>query len=284
MRQCPQKHKWGYVDRWTGPTSDTLTLGTGWHSSVMEPHYRAVAIGEDPSIPVAKALEDLGDRTVMVRIGSSKQEVSLAEHLRWMYDGHLEMWGHDTAWKVRAVEWSADVPLRHPSKPGAKDAKGRRSRFRIKVKIDLVVEWLGGLWVVDHKSAGQMPTEKELQLDDQFGLYVWALQDLGKPVVGAIYSTAITGRNAKKLQLPEERFRRDPLNRNAYEMDTIAYEALLTVQERYRKGAPVGRTPNTAECGWKCGFVKTCIDSRRGHADERELFIARGFNQDHARH
>ncbi len=284
-RQCPQKHKWAYVDRWTGGDSDALDLGSAFHL-VMEAHYLAVAKNEDVAKAVYAVLDPMRGRTVRVRIGNQKEEVDLVNHLLWMYDGYVEMYGFDPGWKIRAVEWSANVPLRHPSKTG-EPAKGKASRFRAKVKIDLVVELagdIGGLWVVDHKTAGQMPNDKEFEFDDQFGLYTWAMRELGKPIVGSIHNCIVTGRNKVKPTELDKRFKRTPMHRNPHELDVVAHEALVTVQERYRAGAEVRRTPNPDTCRWRCSYTDTCLDVRKGYADEHELFIARGYVQDHVRH
>lgn len=257
FRQCPHKHHLQYKERWTGPTrSPALLRGTAWHS-ILEAHY----LSEE--YPVL----DLDVETLGL--------------LRWMYDGYVEYWGGDADWKILATEWKGEVPL--PTPAGYDEPV-----FAIKVRLDLVVRELstGNIMVVDHKSGKDLPKRREMDLDDQFGLYVWALRQLGKKVAGAIHNAARTQRNKSKAQPLDERFGRFTMFRTDAELDRIAQEAADTAATAwlyYGDERPAPRSPNPQTCGWRCPFTETCLMGRKGY-DERLAMADYEFEQDYARH
>jgi hypothetical protein len=257
FRQCPFKHDLAYRQRWQSDIeSPALTRGTAWHRLLEIRYEGQMANNPDDALLAINGLLSYDDGTQ-----SEEQEL-----LEWMYDGYCEMWDEqDQEWEVKAVEFKGFAPL--------------DERFTLKVKIDLVAARRGRLWVWDHKSGKNLPYSKELDLDDQMGLYIWCMRQMGYPVAGAIYSAARTQRN-KTDQPLAERFTRIPLRRTDFELDTIAREALATCYKMWPEGADWGelreRNTNTDTCRWKCGFTEACLSSRKG-GRLVDMLVAHGY-------
>jgi len=279
MRQCPHKHQLSYIERWTTQqaTMSALSKGTAWHAT-LEAHYRAlmarqkgVTTGPSPTDAAAAVIAELPGE--------------LATLIEWMYSGHLEHWGLDDQWQILGVEHNAQVRLPTPA--------GGNSAFILKIKVDVVIKdrRRGNIYVVDHKSGKDLPKAKMLELDDQFGLYVWGLQRLGKKVFGCMYNAARTYRT-KEAQPLNLRFDRIPLYRTPAELKMIATEAYLTAQARYRqqadcerRGIDAPRHTNTQTCNWRCDYVEACLFGRKTNPrDERQFLRDKSFTQDFSRH
>ncbi len=225
--------------------------------------------------------------------GTQSEVQALVE---WMYTGYVDQWmTSDLAeWTIIAVEHEAEVPL--PSSmpqqtallgpDGKPITRARRSQFRLKMRIDLIARHNAtkNLYVWDHKSGMNLPNDKELAIDDQFGLYTWGMRELGQPVWGALYNAARTQRNKTEGQTLESRHSRTPLYRTDKELDVIAFEAYLTMKRAY--AIPEGmaeRAPDGDLCRWKCSYLEPCLAGRKG-LDERGFLRDVGFIQDFTRH
>jgi len=133
---------------------------------------------------------------------------------------------------------------------------------------------------VDHKSGADLPSERELDLDDQFGLYTWGLRKLGVAVFGSIYSAARTRQTIEPKTL-EERFSRTRLYRTDQELETLAREAWATARAfyRYRVGQEP-RAPDSDRCRWRCPFTEPCLLGRKaGPGAERRFLESGGWEQ-----
>lgn len=281
FQQCPLKHELAYKQRWTKETTaPALVKGTRWHE-VLELHYNVL---RDHQLqlrlhthPEADVLE--AAKAAVLALLDLDDEVD--EIVWWMYQGHVETYGADTQWKILAVEHRAEAWL--PTE------RGGRSNFKLKMKIDLIVRDLttGGIWIVDHKSGRDLPKDRELDLDDQFGLYEWGIRQLGHKVIGTVYNAARTHRNKDQKRFPQpldERFRRVRMSRSDKELDTIAVEAYRTFRTAYRYAeGEAPRATNTDTCRWKCDYTDACLLSRKG-VDQRETLVDFGFRQDFTRH
>lgn len=294
-RQCPLKHKFAYVERWKKPSApgSALSRGSLWHL-VLEDHYRYLMRAWDEKRMPLEADVVLEETRVIARkrlldttTGGYVSED--AELIDWMYQGHCEIWGADTGWRPVAVEYPFQLPL--------VDNNGRKSRYQIKGKIDLIMRdnHTGLLWILDHKSGAQLPSQMDLEIDDQFGLYTWAMRRLGYDVVGSIHSAAKSKRNLadfpgysgkSKPQLLEDRFRRTLLNRTAKETEAIALDAWSVAYNAYppsSKAQPLYSSPDPRQCGWKCDFKEIHLQSRQGGDTRLDLQVS-GFVQDFTRH
>ncbi len=294
-RQCPHKHELGYKERWRSDrTSPALARGTSWH--------QAMEVWYDHTIP-----EDQRFDTIRGLFGQDVHESLRGPEddlLWWMFEGYRDHYGQDGQWKIVAIELPFQVPLRTVRPDGS---LGRRSRIWLKGKIDLVVLGPGGrLWIIDHKTCANLPQDKELALDDQFGLYTWALRELGRPIFGSLHNAVRTKRpnpnddrpmdeqgrrlnkdgtvskNQPAGTTPEERFKRTLLHRTDAELDIIAAEAYQTLHAVYSKGV-TERHPNSDTCKWRCDYLEACLGGRKGQ-DERRLLEDLGFSIDLTRH
>ncbi len=298
MRQCPLKHKLTYHERWSKPAADDHPLGFGtlWHS-VLEAHYKVIEQAQ------AQAQSRLGgwwrhNHTATLgaaslaagSVVSAVADDDVRDLLQWMYDGHLEMWGIDPQWQIVAIEFPAEVGL--PGPPGFEiDLE-----FRLKVKIDMVVKEDDRMMVVDHKSCKNLPKGLDLDFDDQFGLYAWAMRELGYPVRSLVHDAARKTRLKTKEAPLEERFLRTPMTRGQRELNTIATEAWQTAYTTYRDlfelqeyrrltGFEIepARRPQPSQCGWKCDWTNACVMGRKG-SDLRDAIHRKGYRQDRSRH
>jgi hypothetical protein len=288
MRRCAFKHQALYTERWSGKQTpmSALAKGTAWHS-VMEEHYRVIQLAQQKNVPDSNKVLAACRRKVAALVNDMPEE--MGELIWWMYDGYIGLYGCDWNWKILGVEHPAEVRL--PTLTGGP------SSFKLKVKIDLVVQERasGRIRVVDHKSGKDLPKEKALDLDDQFALYVWCLQRMGKSVFGATYNAARTYRLVSDLKEPgttplEERFQRVSLYRTEKELEIIASEAYLTALARYRQQAEViragtdaPRTTDPTRCGWDCDIYQACLLGRKG-LDWRDHLRRTGFEQRFERH
>lgn len=272
-RQCPFKHMLGYRERWSEPTvSAALQKGNLWHSVMEVHHNRIKALGGKPrtAASMKKAVVEISR---LCGLGKDQPDpTEIQELIWWMYDGYVSKWGLDDDWEVVNVEGKEFAPLPNP--------RGGPSRFLLKVKMDLIIRMRGRLWMVDHKSGKDLPSEKELDLDDQFGLYTWCMRELGTPVMGSIHNAARTQRNKGPMEL-DARFARTMMNRTDHELNVVAQEAYQTAEKMW----PVEfdelmpeRTPNTDTCRWRCSFTEACLSSRKGSKVENML-TAHGSTQ-----
>lgn len=302
-KQCPHKHQLSYKERWTKHKDETSAAGRGtlWHK-VMDAHYTALQTEADPQTAAKEAFRSF-------RLADKPSET--IDLLEWMYDGYVQQWGNDREWEVLAVEHKVIVPL--PELPPHIQATlpGPKLLFDLKMIIDLIIRdrTTGRVWLIDHKSHAYLPKDKELDLDDQFGLYTWGQRQLGKPVFGAIYNTARTQRNKgdhvgevahwdarkaagdKRLgkrpepQTLDARFDRHLMSRMSKELDTLALEATATATTLYSPYNFGERHTNTDTCKWRCDFTEACLLGRKqGPTRERQFLRDVGFTQNFTRH
>jgi hypothetical protein len=291
-RQCPLKHQWAYVERWRRPVDPggALAKGSLFHL-VMETHY-TVLQKHDRKTPASceAALAESRDAVQVhlydTKTGAQSETQALVE---WMFQGYLDKYGADPDWDIEGVELAFQLPLLTPD--------GSESPYQIKGKIDLLVRDRknGHLWVVDHKSGANLPSTMDLEIDDQFGLYTWAMKQQGQPVLGAIHNAVRTTRNTADFpeytgklqpQTLEQRHLRTYLNRSEVELNAIAQDAWAVAANAYPvegQERPLYSSPDPRNCGWKCDFKEIHLMARKGRNPEAALTES-GFVQDFTRH
>jgi hypothetical protein len=303
-RQCPFKHDLSYIERWSKPprADGALAKGTLWHL-VLEAHYRSLQAtqadkpgGKPKASPLERAeLAQLAALEVMRRAeedaGKDQAALGTVELIRWMYEGYLDMYEIDSGWHVMGVEHELLVRLPLPS--------GRASRFLLKGKIDLIVlvQTLGRwrLVIIDHKSGKDLPRSKQLDFNDQFGLYVWWMRRTGRNVFQVIHDAARTQRNKDSSivgQPLDTRFLRTPMYRTDDELRVLAVEAYQTINARYRQqiecdraGIEPPRHTDEDRCGWRCDFTDPCLHGRKTSRPQLiEYLQGAGFVQNFERH
>jgi hypothetical protein len=296
FRQCPLKHHFAYDQRWTKPPAEdsALTKGSLWHA-VMETHYKTLIKSKFNGKPrtaaqVQRALDACRAAvTPLFRNEETGEQSDNQALVEWMYNGYVEFHGVNESWRIIGVEHQIIAPLR--------DEDGNRSLYRLKAKIDLLIEdlILGTRWVVDHKSCANLPYQFEMDMDDQFGLYVWSMRQVGRPVQGSLHSAARTTRNqadkpgyegkAKPQEL-SGRFKLTLLTRTPVELENLALDAFRAAQAAYPPEGMIRSlysSPDPRQCGWKCDFKDAHLRMRTGVKPPRALTEA-GFRVDRTRH
>ena len=272
FRQCPLKHDWSYRKKWRREPEEgsPLKKGSLWHS-VMESHYLLVQRGETD---LDHLRQFMLQHLLTDQYGQQSPDQELIE---WMYDGYLECYGVDSDWEPVLIEQAGEVPLR--------DAIGRRGRYFLRFKIDLV--WrersTGRLWLVDHKTASSFSRETEIELDDQFRLYTWALRESGVPIFGIIRSDARTKRNKTPMTL-DQRFRRTQTFCTEEEGRRVAEDAMRAARAAYSAHLPVYASAAPDRCTWRCDFLQAHLAYRRGISDEETILRDFGFKQVPSKH
>jgi hypothetical protein len=225
---------------------------------------------------VDKYLDAVGEHT-----GTSEEIVEL---IRWMYTGYVQMWSEEDRdlWSVLDVELRMEVPL-------------IEGLVNIKCRIDLSAEDRQGFyWLWDHKSGGNLPSKKETDLDDQFALYQWIINETNPDmrVLGIIHNAARTQRNQGHMPL-DTRFARIKMVRTDRELATMVEEIRSTALDIHAaylnldcaEALITPRHPNPDTCKWKCSFTSPCLLGR-GTEPERVRVMLKDleFRQDFTRH
>jgi hypothetical protein len=138
---CPHYHWRTYAQRWTKENDGTgpLAKGSMFHL-VLETWYRSLL-----RVPGNKAVAMSSVDQVFADLAATGKDPDTIDLVRWMFEGYVEHYGVDEEWKILAVEYRFEVPLR--------TASGRLSGFTLKGGVDLVAEhrMTGRRWVWDHK-------------------------------------------------------------------------------------------------------------------------------------
>jgi RecB family exonuclease len=291
FRQCPLKHQWSYVERWRRPVDENGALAKGslWHL-VMETHYQVLQNHDRNTPESCEAALDESRQAVSTLLVDTKngQQSDTQALVQWMFEGYVAHWGADPDWDIVGIEQAFRINLPDP--------QGQPSPYDIKGKMDLVVRdrKTGHLWVVDHKSGANLPSQMDLEIDDQFGLYSWAMKQEGTPVLGAIHNAARTTRNLADFpdysgksqpQTLDQRHLRTFLNRSEAELTSIALDAWAVAANAYPTGEarPLYSAPDPRQCGWKCDFKEVHLLARKGRSPQVAL-EEMGFAQDFTRH
>jgi len=305
-RQCPLKHLIAYKNRWTKPPKEDspLTKGSLWHE-VMEIHYNIIKEYQDANDGRSPSTEQ-ENRILLALIrvaispllhGDKGEQSENQALIEWMYDGYVERWGTDPQWRILGVEYKLQRRLMDPD--------GDPSPFLMKAKLDLIVldRETMKVWIIDHKSGQNLPSQMELDIDDQFGGYTWLLRNAGLNVIGAIHNAARTTQNAgdkkenqdaegnplkasTKKQTLEQRMSRTRLNRSDAEVANIALDAWAVAENAYPDEGferPLYSSPDPRQCGWKCDFTEVHLATRAGKPLTKAL-EEWGFVQDFTRH
>ena len=290
-RQCPLKHHILYGQRWTKPAKEgsALDKGSRYHM-VMEEHYRLIKAYQDEHNHKNPKEGSQEEADLLEVCAIAVKELlwdpqrgawydDVAELIWWMYQGHVANYGTMPEWRIMAVEHQIITPLR--------DERGRRTRYHLKAKLDLIIRERGtsGLWVVDHKSAGNLPSDFELDIDDQFGLYTWAMREVGKAVIGSLHACNRTQRNKTPMTF-EQRMKLTYLNRDEVELTNIALDAYNVAWNAHPpegKGPKGYSSPDPRQCGWKCDLKEPHLLMRRGRKPA-EVLREYGFTINRTRH
>lgn len=280
-RQCPQKHEWSYHQRWREPSREGTALARGslWHA-VMESHYTLIQMHRDYLTTLSpERVQHVLSQFMLQHFltddaGNQSEDQQLIE---WMYGGYLEHYGIDPDWEPLLIENAGEVRFRYPN--------GRATNFFYRFKIDLVVRQrsTGNIWLVDHKTASSFSKNTEIELDDQFRLYVWALRKSGVPVHGVVRSDSRTKRNKTPMSF-DQRYRRVTTFCSDLEAQNAADYALRAARTAYNHTLPVYTSPAPDRCSWRCSYREPCIAMRKGLGTEEQLLRDFGFERVESKH
>jgi RecB family exonuclease len=258
------KHYLGYIEGWQAQPSAALQRGTDWHT-ILDVWYQAQLPG------AAEEQRAWAVRKVDQLIGRKDPESTAQQDLlAWMWDGYRARW-HDEAleWQPLESEQRLELPLPRPD--------GKPSRFIVRARIDLLARYrpTRRLWLWDHKTGQNLPKERDLDFEDQFGLYVWLLRRMGRKIQGCVYNAARTQRNVSAPQPLAERFSRTLLAKTDAELAQLAAEVWATAEMMYPEDRPPlwppPRTMDSDRCKWRCGFNEGCLAGRKGMAIESHM-------------
>ena len=244
-RQCLKKHHLVYRESWEPKiTPPALIKGNAWHALLEE-------------LYVTKRAEAPYEKLISMLL-SGEIEDDVGDLMKWMIDGYYQAYGHgDPDWTEATILVEHEINFELPDVG--------YGPLKLKGFIDLVVILFGKLWIVDHKSGKNKPSDGELALIDQWPVYIAALQEEGYDVFGSIHSYAKTDR-LKRDQPMAERFLRTPIQRTPLEVKTALSE--LTVQAWIAKLGVEGNPMSPGEyCRWRCSFQDSCIAYRKWGAD-----------------
>lgn len=291
-RQCPLKHAILYGQRWTKPpkADSALTKGSLYHA-VMEEHMRVIKTFQDDNQAkngsnrikpgqVKQVLETARAAVEhLLRDPVSGEQNDVQNLIEWMYEGWVDNYGINEDWRILGIEHQIITPLRNE--------QGRRTRYHLKAKIDLVImdRSIGGKFVVDHKSGANLPTDMDLSIDDQFGLYTWAMREVGHKITGTIHAANRTQRNKAPMTF-EQRMSLTYLNRDETELTNLALDAYRTAWNAHPpkgSGPKLYSSPDPRTCGWKCDIKEPHLLMRRGRKIS-EVMPEYGFKIDKTRH
>jgi hypothetical protein len=258
-----------------------LIRGSHWHK-IMEIHYGMIQ-AESGTMERRSAIAEY-------LLDYKMADPDAADLLAWMYDGYEDMWGTDPDWEIVSIEDARLCRLPYPS--------GRPSPYWLRMRVDLIVRerfvLVAGkkvsankiasppkLWLVDHKTGKDLPKDKELDIDDQFGLYTWGQRSIGEPVFGSIHSAARTYQHKTGERPVDERFQRTRLYRTDRELQTIAVEAMVTARTAYSYApGEAPRAPDNDRCRWRCPFTEACLIGRKtGPEQEQQFLESAGYEQ-----
>lgn len=294
FRQCPLKWHAEYVLRLRPPIEKpALRFGTAWHA-VLEGHYRVLqewqGRGSRPSDDAMIKMCREGGRAQLVTDCARNGDLDAEQMdiLRWMYETYLQVYGLDEEWEILGVELSGRAPL---------ITKGV-NRVDLKYRVDLVVRDRrhGNVWIVDFKTAKGKDAsaayhQRDMELDDQFGLYQGALTSLQPrkadtlDVFGCIYARSRTDRLKREMLLPEIHGRH-PTFRSDNEIESVLEDARktwLAMQDARKRFMRTGQEPYSAPepegtCKWRCDALQGHLNARRTGADLGPTLVRMGWD------
>jgi hypothetical protein len=185
FKRCSQAWWWSWRMglKKKGRPADPLWFGTGIHLALAEwycgpgrkrgPHpvetWRRYC-AESGDAGYVRSVSRQADTSASVYFTEEKM-VEAAKLGEVMMEGYVEKYGKDASWAVIQPEYSTQINIPHPTKPG-----------EIIVIYCLTYDGVyrdlstphGDLFLMEHKTAASIPSGDHLELDDQAGSY-WAV-------------------------------------------------------------------------------------------------------------
>ena len=280
----------------TQKQNPNLAFGTLWHD-LLEFYYKTQKEGYlDPEKLSMEYLENLieteiddmrvefGDMLNFENVDKAQDDGAL---LREMFQGYVQWSRHtavpsDTAMQVIDVERRFLIPIVAPT--------GKRMPATyLAVKLDTIVEYNNGLWILEHKTANKSSNVEDvpgLALDLQLGLQALALHYLSVleyelPTRGIIYNAARKQRPSSRVKNPL--FGRTVVQKSREELHYInlfLYQTVLAMKKAsalirktgsWEAAYQLSYTPQVygnGPCLWGCPVRHICEEiNRRGDVE-----------------
>lgn len=186
FKECPQKWWWSWREGLVPKSrpADHFWFGTGHHLALAEwyigpgrkrgPHpvetWRAYCAKSGDSGTYIRSIARSAD-TSAGQYFTEERMVEAAELGEVLLEEYVKLYGRDDHWGVIQPEYSTQINIPHPTKPG-----------EVIVVYCLTYDGVyrdlstpnGDLFLMEHKTAKSIPNGSHLELDDQAGSY-WAV-------------------------------------------------------------------------------------------------------------
>lgn len=248
---CPRMYKYSYVDNLVPKVNDRkLFLGSGVHKA-LEAYYS----GKDALVAYEEwtktELEKMAENMTPDDLTQFDEVIAMGRRLVEYYVPWAK--ANDT-FEVVAAEQEFAVPIWAPDGP-VKDA-AHVGRFD-----GIARDIYGGLWLMEHKTYTQIPSESALRLDPQAGYYLVAAQQLfpNEEVKGVIYTII---RKVDPNRARGEIVHRYRVLRNGHELERLRHR-LYQMYKIITSDTEFIPTPGM-HCNWMCRYRQLCIAEEDG--------------------
>lgn len=252
--RCRFAFKLSYIDGWQSIETKTyFQLGSLVHE-FLELHYENLKNGGDHGESMARIVESartkLENNSGMDQVDLTRRALKLMENYV-MYFSPI----FDEKWQVLATEYHFKIPLKTPS----------GVLFFLQGFVDLVAKEreTGRVYIWDHKTTGNAAfwSDTEAMMDPQLPIYIAGLQEIGKPIHGAMLNFINTYDYKKEADL-DKQFKRMKVYKNENELSNILYEVGLKVDDILaNKDNPLRSLRK--DCS-QCRFQAPCLLSLKG--------------------
>lgn len=181
FKECVQKWHWAWREGLVpkGRPRDAFWFGTGVHLALAEWYQPGLKRGKHPVETWREYCSAFADPTFIRSVAKAadtsageyfteEKMVDAAELGEVLLGEYVKHYGRDESWQVIQPEYSTQINIPHPLKPG-----------EIIVVYCLTYDGVyrdlatrnGDLFLMEHKTASSIPNGSHLELDDQAGSY-----------------------------------------------------------------------------------------------------------------
>lgn len=129
----------------------------------------------------------------------------------------------------------------------------------------------GDLYIIERKTFSRTPSKEELNNNDQFLAYMWALTQQMPNVVGVAYDGLLKRIKPVAGKTYDDLFLRRILLRNRHELAEFEQELALELNEMAANPKIYKTVPFMGCQRWECSFIDVCQSTSRGEPTEHLL-------------
>ena len=208
-RDCPRKFYWKFVENLdTDRPAINLEVGSGTHEGLAE-LGAGRPLEEAIEAAVARYRRDLPKRRLP---GDDELYADGEETVRRLLTAYEDHWGREgQKWHPLGNEVAGKVEV------------GEGTGVFLTFRSDKFVQWHGGLWIVDHKTAAKMDPREMMkyQMNIQVTAYIYgAMKLLQTRIQGVIVDFLV---KTKIPQFAREVFERTDEELNAFEVEFVRW-------------------------------------------------------------